>query len=74
VPRCSKALHAAGATATADGGKLTSPRSRNVLGVVLRDADEMYRNDGKVVAERYGAKEKDVLRTWWTSFSAVTSI
>ena len=63
---------AAGATATADGGKLTvSGDLGAVLAVVLRDADEMYRNDGKAVAERYGVKEKDALKAWWTSFSAV---
>ena len=63
---------AAGATATADGGKLAvSGDLGAVLAVVLRDADEMYRNDGKAVAERYGVKEKDALRAWWTSFSAV---
>ena len=42
-----------------------------VLAAVLRDSDEMYRNDGKAVAERYGAKEKDALRAWWTSLTAV---
>lgn len=63
---------AAGATASAEGGKLAvSGDLGAVLAAVLRDADEMYRNDGKAVAERYGAKEKDALRAWWTSFSAV---
>jgi hypothetical protein len=67
-----KLFTAAGATATADGGKLeVSGDLGAVLAVVLRDADEMYRNDGKAVAERYGVKEKDALRAWWTSFSAV---
>jgi len=42
-----------------------------VLAAALRDSDEMYRNDGKVVAERYGVKEKDALRAWWTSLTAV---
>ena len=63
---------AAGATAKAEGGKLAvSGDLGAVLTVVLRDADEMYRNDGKAVAARYGVKEKDALRAWWTSFSAV---
>jgi hypothetical protein len=63
---------AAGATAKSEGGKLTvSGDLGAVLVVVLRDADEMYRNDGKAVATRYGVKEKDALRAWWTSFSAV---
>jgi len=63
---------AAGATAKAEGGKLAvSGDLGAVLTVVLRDADEMYRNEGKAVAARYGVKEKDALRAWWTSFSAV---
>jgi len=67
-----KLFTAAGATATASEAKLTlSGDLGAVLAVVLRDSDEMYKNDGKAVAERYGAKEKDVLRAWWTTFSAV---
>ena len=63
---------AAGATAKAEGGKLAvSGDLGAVLAVVLRDADEMYRNDGKAVAARYGVKEKEALRAWWTSVSAV---
>jgi hypothetical protein len=63
---------AAGATAKAEGGKLNvSGDLGAVLAAVLRDADEMYKNDGKAVATRYGVKEKDALRAWWTSFSAV---
>ena len=63
---------AAGATAKAEGTKLTvSGDLGAVLTVVLRDSDEMYRNDGKAVANRYGVKEKDALRGWWTSFSAI---
>jgi len=63
---------AAGAAAKSEGANLTvSGDLGAVLAVVLRDADEMYRNDGKAVAARYGVKEKDALRAWWTSFSAV---
>jgi hypothetical protein len=62
----------AGATAKAENGKLTvSGDLGAVLAVVLRDSDEMYRNDGKAVAARYGVKEKEALKAWWTSFSAV---
>ncbi len=63
---------AAGATAKAESGKLAvSGDLGAVLAVVLRDSDEMYRNDGKAVATRYGVKEKDALKTWHTAFSAV---
>ena len=67
-----KLFTAAGATAQAEGGKLAvSGDLGAVLAVVLRDSDEMYQNNGKTVADRYGAKEKEALKAWWTSFSAI---
>jgi hypothetical protein len=39
----------------------------SILGAVLRDSDEMYRNNGKALSERYGYEEKEVLRNWWTA-------
>jgi hypothetical protein len=64
---------AAGASAKAEGRKLAvSGDFGAVLGAMLRDADDMYRNDGTAVAARYGnVKEKDALRTWWTAFTAI---
>jgi hypothetical protein len=63
----------AGATATADGANLAVAGDLGaVLAVVLKDADDMYRNDGKAVSARYGgAKEKAALKAWWTAFSAI---
>jgi hypothetical protein len=67
-----KLFTAAGSTALATDRKLkVSGDLGAVLAVVLRDADEMYRNDGKAVATRYGAKEKEALKAWWTAFAAV---
>jgi len=67
-----KLFTAAGATAKAEGGTLTvSGDLGAVLAVVLRDSDEMYRNDGKAVVARYGVKEKEALKAWWTTFSAI---
>jgi hypothetical protein len=34
----------------------------------LKDADAMFFNRGKQVAEKYGVPEKEVLFTWWTAF------
>jgi hypothetical protein len=64
---------AAGATASADGAKLSASGDLGaVLTAVLRDADDMYRNDGAAVAARYGgAKEKTALKTWWTALTAI---
>lgn len=63
----------AGASASADGETLTvSGDLGAVLAAALRDADDMYKNDGAAVSARYGgAKEKAALKAWWTSFSAI---
>jgi hypothetical protein len=63
----------AGARAQAAGEKLTvSGDLGAVLTAVLRDADDMYRNDGAAVSARYGgAKEKAALKTWWTALAAI---
>jgi len=64
---------AAGASASVEGAKLSvSGDLGAVLAAVLRDADDMYRNDGAAVSARYGgAKEKAALKTWWTALAAI---
>ncbi len=32
---------------------------------ILRDADDMYKNDGAAVARRYGVDEKEAMASWW---------
>jgi hypothetical protein len=36
-----------------------------IMSKVLQDADDMYKNDGKKVADRYGMDEKEVMSSWW---------
>lgn len=48
---------------TADLGKL--------LGVVLKDSDAMYHNNGAEVSGRYGLGEKDVMKLWWEMLNKV---
>ncbi len=48
-------------TVTADLGKLA--------GVILKDADAMYKNNGSVISARYGMDERDVMSVWWTILS-----
>lgn len=36
-----------------------------VLQSALKDADAMYKNDGKAVSARYGYDEKKVMQNWW---------
>ena len=64
---------ATGATARADGARLSvSGDLGAVLAAALKDADDMYRNEGAAVSARYGgAREKAVLKAWWASFSAI---
>jgi hypothetical protein len=56
----------AGATASISG---TQVRAGGDLGKILEhalaDADAMYKNDGKAVANRYGYEERRVLYNWW---------
>lgn len=40
-----------------------------LLAQVLQDSDAMYHNNGKVVSERYGLNEKEVMTLWWTLLS-----
>jgi hypothetical protein len=59
--------------ASADGAKLTTSGDLGaLLAAVLRDSDDMYRNDGAAVSARYGgAKEKAALKAWWAAFAAI---
>ena len=42
-----------------------------ILDGVLADADAMYKNDGKAVADKYGFGERQALYTWWQAFKAI---
>jgi hypothetical protein len=42
-----------------------------ILGSALRDADAMYKNEGKTVNDRYGMDEKKALKYWWTALSKI---
>ena len=42
-----------------------------ILDGVLADADAMYKNDGKAVADKYGFDERQALYTWWQAFKAI---
>lgn len=42
-----------------------------MLRSVVQDADAMFNNDGKTVADRYGLDEKQVMKNWWTALSKI---
>jgi hypothetical protein len=61
-----KMLTAAGAVVKNDGPALQiSGNLGALMSKVLQDADDMYKNDGKKVADRYGVDEKAAMTSWW---------
>jgi len=42
-----------------------------ILQSAIKDADSMYKNDGKTVSERYGYDEKMVMKNWWNALSRI---
>jgi len=42
-----------------------------ILENCLADADDMYRNDGQKVSDKYGYDEKQVLFNWWKALKAM---
>jgi hypothetical protein len=61
-----KILAAAGIEARTASPEL---QIRGDLGVflanVIQDSDDMYKNEGKKISERYGVDEREVMMTWW---------
>lgn len=68
----SRLLMKAGATVDVTDAKLkASGDLGKILEGVLADADAMYQNDGKAVADKYGFGERQALYTWWQAFKAI---
>ncbi|MGE5237915.1 MAG: hypothetical protein ACM3ON_03830 [Chloroflexota bacterium] len=63
-------LSAAGATVQQQGGTLSvSGDLGNMLMVVLKDSENMYRNEGDKVKSVYGYDERKVMKDWWTALN-----
>jgi hypothetical protein len=61
-----KLLGAAGAEVKGEGAELQINGNLGILmGKVLQDSDDMFKNDGKKVADRYGMDEKEAMTAWW---------
>lgn len=43
-----------------------------MLQASLVDADFMFKNDGKPVADKYGFPEKHAMFNWWTAFNSIS--
>lgn len=67
-----KLFTVAGATAIVNGQKI---KVEGNLGIILqsalKDADSMYKNDGKTISDRYGYEEKIVMKNWWAALSSI---
>ncbi len=61
-----KVLTVAGANAEANGAEIKmSANIGSLMMKALQDSDDMYRNEGKLVSNRYGLDEKEIMTTWW---------
>jgi hypothetical protein len=61
-----KMLTAAGLAVKNEGPALQiSGNLGALMSRILQDADDMYKNDGKKVADRYGVDEKAAMTSWW---------
>jgi len=63
---------AGGAKAVVAGARLeVTGDLGGIMDKCLVDSDYMYRNKGKMVSDKYGYDERQVLFNWWNSLSAM---
>ena len=61
-----RVLKAAGAGAKAANNAIQINSNLGaLLSKILRDADDMYKNNGAAVAKRYGIEERKAMASWW---------
>lgn len=75
APRAVENIKKAGATAEFKDGAITySGDLGKILTAALADADDMFKNNGKAVQDRYGVTEKDseklITKAWWAVLDA----
>ena len=72
VENTAKLFSAAGATVEVNGSEIkVAGDMAGILGSAVKDADSMYKNDGKAVSERYGYDEKQAMKNWWFALSKI---
>jgi hypothetical protein len=65
-----KILTAGGAQAVAKDTQVAiSGDLGKLLGNIIRDSEEMYKNEGHKVSSRYGFNDMDVMALWWSVLS-----
>jgi hypothetical protein len=61
-----KILAAAGAEARTGSPEIhINANLGSLMSKVLQDADDMYKNEGKKLVDRYGVDEKEAMASWW---------
>ena len=59
-------------TATADGDKVkVNGDFGSMITIMLKDADIMYKNDGKALVAKYGVDERQTVYSWYQSLAAM---
>jgi len=72
--RAMKVLRDAGVDCTTDSGILRAAGNLGqLLQAALKDAEAMFNNQGKEIAEKYGYPEKETLFVWWKVFKELES-
>ncbi|MDR3631018.1 MAG: hypothetical protein P4L42_11850 [Desulfocapsaceae bacterium] len=67
-----KLLQEAGAQVQVTGKELAvKGDAGHILKSCLTDADFMFKNDGKPIADKYGFSERKALYDWWVAFKAI---
>jgi len=67
-----KLFSTAGAKADVQDTKLSvSGDLTTILKSTVADADAMFKNDGKVVADKYGMDEKKAMKGWWMALGKI---
>ncbi|MEM4268483.1 MAG: hypothetical protein QXK37_06675 [Candidatus Woesearchaeota archaeon] len=66
IEKAAKVLTISGANVETNGTELKILADLgSLMEKALKDSDDMYKNDGKSVSERYGFDEKEVMVSWW---------
>ena len=69
-----KMLTVSGAQATASGSEVQLKGDiRKILASSLEDADKMFQNNGKPIADKYGFAEKEAMYNWHVAFGKISS-
>jgi len=70
-PGAIKVLTAAGIQVSSSSEPQINVNLGTLMARILQDADDMYKNDGKRISDRYGVNEKEAMTSWWNILKAM---